>query len=143
MKSGAEFDEICLMQIFWELDNVLGKSSTQRKTSKHRRRRRRKRRRRRRRRRQQQQQQQQQQIQHICRHNAITIKITVIEYERIYAPELLTTCIVELSSQIKTQYAQEEADLYLTELIFLDALRRLYNVQSATLSLLLVKNFSG
>jgi hypothetical protein len=84
INSPEELDENGLMQIFWELDNVLGNAIPNILTTKQRRR---------------QQQQQQQKLQHTCRPDAITIKITIIEYDRISGPELFSTGIVEFSSQ--------------------------------------------
>jgi len=76
---------------------------------------------------------QQQKLQHTCGPNAITIKITVMEYDRISAPELFAIAIDEFSSKKKTHNARYEAALHLTALIFQDDLRRLYNVYSATI----------
>jgi len=91
------------MQIFWELDNVSGNALPNILTTKQRRR-----------------QQQQQQLQHTCGIHAITIKITLIEQDRISGPEHFST--VQSSSHHKknTQYDQKEADLNLTALIFHD-----------------------
>ena len=52
---------------------------------------------------------------------------------------------VQYSSHHKTKslYAQGEANLYLTVLIFRDVLRGLYKVKSASLSRFLVKNTGG
>jgi len=60
IKSGEELDENCLMEIFGELDNVLGNAIPNILTTK------------------QRQQQQQQKLQHTCGPDAITIKITLI-----------------------------------------------------------------
>ena len=69
------------MEIFGELDNVLGNAIPNILTTK------------------QRQQQQQQKLQHTCGPDAITIKITVMEYDRISGPELFSTCVIEFSSQ--------------------------------------------
>jgi hypothetical protein len=66
------------MQFFLELDNVLGNAIPNILTTKQRR---------------------QQQQQHTCGPDAITIKITVKEYDRISGPELFSSGIVEFSSQ--------------------------------------------
>jgi hypothetical protein len=92
------------MQIFGELDYVLGNAIPNVLTTKQR----------------QQQQQQQQQIQHTRGLDDITIKITVIEYDRISGPELFSTGTVDLQSQ----YGQKTADLLLTALTFREFLRR-------------------
>ena len=76
------------MQIFLELDNVLGNAipnilNTQQRQQQQ----------------QQQRQQKQKQQQHTCGPDAITMKITVIEYDRISGPELFSNGIVEFSAQ--------------------------------------------
>jgi hypothetical protein len=75
------------MQIFWELDNVLGNAIHNILTTKQRRRR------------QKQQQKQKQKIHHICGLDAIGIKIIVIEHDRISGPE--NCCTVQSSSHHK------------------------------------------
>ena len=108
IKSEEETDETCLMRFFGKLDNMLGKRSSQliltrKKDNK-------------------------KQPQHTCGPDAIKIKITAIEHDIISGPELISIGTVEISSQKEGSMCSEKADLYLTDLIFQDVLRRLYKV---------------
>jgi hypothetical protein len=96
------------MQFFGEIENVLGKRSSQHILTR--------------------KKDNKKQPQHTFGPNAIIIKITAIEHDIISGPELISIGIVEISSQKEGSMCSEKADLYLTDLIFQDVLRRLYKV---------------